>query len=139
MLKILQRSSLVVLTTGGLACVAVSFAWLGCASSASNSPPSAPPSYWSGSDRDAAPRNARFKDNIVFLKAANVPVSEVYENLGPSDWESKELRLLAYRAENKQVLFVSYGTNNVVARHAVKKIPATDSLAEAATIWLRSN
>jgi len=75
----------------------------------------------------------------MFLKEAHVPVSEVYASFGRPDWESKPLRLVAYRAENNQALFVVYGTDNYVTRYAVRKIAATDSLQEVAPLWQQSN
>lgn len=137
-----HRLSLVVLALCGLACLVVSFAWAGCASgagSAGNYQPSPPPAYWSGSVRRAAPKNTHFKENVLFLKEANVSTAEVYQTFGTADWESKELRLIAYLAQNKQALFVTYGSNNLVAKYVVKKVLAADSLAEAATTWQRSN
>ena len=138
-----QRLLIVVLASAGLACCMASIAWIGCASSAGSSgssPPSIPAAAWQPPQRFSfAPRNLRFKDNIIFLKEANLPVPEVYASLGPPDWESKELRLIAYKAQNNQALFVTYGTNNLVSRHAVKKLTASEVLAEAASLWLRSN
>ena len=131
-----------VLALGGVACLVASIAWVGCASSAGsagNYPSSTPATSWVNSGRQSAPRNTRFRENVLFLQEANIPASEVYASFGPPDWESKELRLIAYRARNNQALFVAYGTNHLVTHHAVKKINAVDSLAEAAKVWLRSN
>ena len=143
MQKNYQRWLIVVLASGGLACLIASGVWIGCASSggsSGNNPPRIPPAAWQPPQRyPAAASNVRFKENILFLKAAGIPVAEVHSSFGPPDWESKELRLIAYKAQNNQALFVTYGTNNLVTRHAVKKLKATEVLAEAASLWLRSN
>jgi hypothetical protein len=128
-----------VLVIGGLAGVIASVAWSGCASGAGSSHEATATSYPIGPIRAAAPRNYRFKENVMFLKEAHVPVSEVYASFGRPDWESEPLRLIAYRAENNQALFVVYGTNNYVTRYAVRKIAATDSLQEMAPLWQQSN
>ncbi|MCX6925525.1 MAG: hypothetical protein NT154_20295 [Verrucomicrobia bacterium] len=136
----LRRSLLViVLMIGGVACVIASIAWSGCATGAGSSNSDTPTSYPTGPFRAAPPRTKRFTENVIFLKETNVPVSEVYASFGQPDWESKPLRLIAYRAVNNQALYVVYGTNNYVTRYAVKKIAATDSLQEMASLWLQSN
>lgn len=83
-------------------------------------------------------KNPRFKDNIRFLAETNVTVTEVTASLGTPDWESTRLRLLAYQARNGQVLFVTYGTNNLIQRHEVGKMKAGVSLEQAASSWLMS-
>ena len=135
---------IMVLVISALACVIASIAWSGCASGAGSGHEGTAISYPTGSYptgpvRPAAPRNYRFKENVIFLKEAHVPVSEVYASFGQPDWESKPLRLIAYRAVNNQALYVVYGTNNYVTRYAVRKIAATDSLQEVAPLWLQSN
>ena len=135
-----QRLLTAAFAGGGLVCLITSLIWIGCASGAGNSRPNPPPSAWQPAPQfPAVAGNLRFKENILFLKEANVPVAEVYGSFGAPDWESKALRLLAYRAQNHQALFVTYGTNNLVTRHAVKKLKTTDSLEEAASGWQRSN
>ena len=130
---------IIVLVISGLGCVIASIAWSGCANGRGSSNSDNRTSYPTGPFRAAPPRNKRFTENVIFLKETNVPVSEVYASFGQPDWESKPLRLIAYRAVNNQALYVVYGTNNYVTRYAVKKIEATDSLKEVAPLWLQSN
>jgi hypothetical protein len=130
---------MIVLVISGLACVIASIAWSGCASGANASHENTAISYPTGPFRAAAPKNYRFKENVLFLKEPHVPVSEVYASFGRPDWESKPLRLIAYRAENNQALIVAYGTDDCVTRYAVRKIAPTDSLQEVAPLWLQSN
>jgi hypothetical protein len=137
--KVRRLLLIIVLVIGGLACVIASIAWSGCASGAGSSHESTTTSYPTGPARAAAPKNYRFKENVIFLKEAHVPVSEVYASFGRPDWESKPLCLIAYRAENNQALIVVYGTNNYVTRYTVRKIAGTDSLQEVAPLWLQSN
>jgi hypothetical protein len=137
--KVRRLLLMIVLVISGLACVVASIAWSGCASGAGASHENTAISYPIGPIRAAAPKNRRFKENVLFLREAQVPVSEVYASFGRPDWESKPLRLIAYRAENHQVLMVAYGTNDYVTRYAVRKIAPTDSLQEVAPLWLQSN
>lgn len=137
--KVRHLLLIIVLVISGLACVIASIAWSGCASGAGASHENTAISYPTGPIRAAAPKNHSFKENVLFLKEAHVPVSEVYASFGQPDWESKPLRLIAYRAENNQALIVAYGTDDYVTRYAVRKIAPTDALQEVAPLWLQSN
>jgi hypothetical protein len=136
--KVRRPLLIIVLVISGVVCVMASIAWSSCATDPGSKQVSIPASPLTDIRNSPAARTPYFRENIDFLKAGNVPVSDVYASFGPPDWESKPLRLIAYRARNNQVLFVSYGTNNVVTYHAVRKLKANDSLQEIAPLWLRS-
>jgi hypothetical protein len=136
--RLFRLVSCILVASGGLACLVAAIVWVGCASPASNAPPPSPTPTRLDGLFPTALRLDQFKKNVLFLQEANVPASEVYASFGRPDWESKELRLIAYRARNNQALFVSYGTNNLVLHYEVQKLKENDSLMDAACTWLKS-
>ena len=91
------------------------------------------------SEADLKP--TKFKANIAFLKEEDVTTNDVRQSLGTPEWESTELRLMAYTSEKgnrKNALFLIYDANDRVVRHEVRKIKHEDLLETAAQAWFKS-
>lgn len=125
----------VLVLAGGLACTLAAFTWVGCATNPDGSSRYRPSYESRYAYNTGLTKDARLKERIYFLTESNVSVAEVNVRLGIPDWQSKELRLLAYRVRKDQVLFITYGVDNLVTRHELLKFKPADSLSEAAITW----
>jgi hypothetical protein len=84
--KVWRPLVILLLVLSALACVIASIAWSGCATGAGSNQAIVPTYPQPGGS--PFPKNHGFGDNVLFLKEAHVPVSEVYASFGLAGWES---------------------------------------------------